>query len=208
VADALVDSIWLGPLLWMGLYTSDYFLTIACARLYQAQNKIVFEGSYEITPLFQADVNALRMVSPRFVFSLLASTGYLILVRNIAGPSNGSFGFYPLVLGTMILTEATVHTRHLRNWYLFSRGIGLVKGRMEYPRGILLRSSALELIVFAGLYSGLFVVTESSFVLGGAIACVALSINHYLLARRHDASSDIKQSAPGSPGATPPRENV
>lgn len=40
---------------------------LACARLYRGQDKIVFEGSYEITSTDQADVDALRKVSPRFV---------------------------------------------------------------------------------------------------------------------------------------------
>ena len=49
------------------LFISDYVLTLACARLYRGQDKIVFEGSYEITSTDQADVDALRKVSPRFV---------------------------------------------------------------------------------------------------------------------------------------------
>jgi len=89
MVDALLDSVWLGPSLWAALYASDYFLTIACARMYQAQDKIVFEGSYEITPLFQADVNALRRLSPRFVIALLATTVYVFVVQRIGGPSSG-----------------------------------------------------------------------------------------------------------------------
>jgi hypothetical protein len=75
--DALVESAWAGPLLWAALYVSDYALTIASARLYSRQDKIVFEGSFEITPQFQADVNALRRVSPRFCAILVVSTAYL-----------------------------------------------------------------------------------------------------------------------------------
>jgi len=77
MAGVFAESLWVGPVLWAGLYVSDYVLTIACARLYQAQNKIVFEGSYEITPMFQADVNALRRVSPRFLFFLVEATAVL-----------------------------------------------------------------------------------------------------------------------------------
>jgi hypothetical protein len=189
VFEAFVLSAWAGPLLWMSLYLSDYYLTIACARLYRAQDKIVFEGSYEITPFFQSDVNALRQVSPRFLLVLFGSTAYLYLVRAIAGPGSGLVGLYQLVLGALILTEATVHTRHLRNWFLFRKVIGLLKGRMEYPRGIMLRSSAFELLVFAVLYLGLFLVTGNLFLLGGVLACGALSLKHTRLARRHDAVS-------------------
>ena len=72
------ETRWLGPPVWACLYVSDYFLTIACARLYRAQDRIVFEGSYEITPIFQADVNALRRISPRFLAIPVGSTAYLV----------------------------------------------------------------------------------------------------------------------------------
>jgi hypothetical protein len=44
VFDLILDSPWAGSLIWMALYISDYYFTIACARLYRAQDKIVFEG--------------------------------------------------------------------------------------------------------------------------------------------------------------------
>src|SRR5436309_10932688 len=49
-----------------------------------------------------------------------------------------------LVLGALVLTELTVHIRHLRNWFLFRKALGPggLRGRLEYPRGILLRASA------------------------------------------------------------------
>jgi hypothetical protein len=193
VFEPFIASSWAGALLWLSLYVSDYYLTILCARLYRAQDKISFEGSFEITPIFQADVNALRPVSPRFVFFLVASTAYLLLLRRIAGPGSGLIGLYQLVLGGLVLVEAIVHVRHVRNWYLFGRTVGLLKGHMEYPRGIMLRNSALEFFVFSALYASLFLVTGSLFVLGGAIGCCVLSINHYRLATRHEAA--VKRAA-------------
>jgi hypothetical protein len=183
----LIDSVWAGPLLWMAVYTSDYYLTIACARLYRGQSTIVFEGSYEITPMFQADVNALRKVSPRFLLLLVLSTLYLLLVWTLTRILNGFFALYELALGIMLLSEATVHVRHFRNLFQFSR-IAALEGRVTYPRGIVLRGSAVELLLFAGLYACLFGVTRSIFVLGGVVGCGALSFNHYQLARRHDAA--------------------
>lgn len=76
----------------------------------------------------------------------------------------------------MVLVEATVHVRHVRNWYLFGRSVGLLKGRMEYPRGVILRNPALDIFLFSVLYTSLFLVTGSLFVLGGAVGCCALSI--------------------------------
>ena len=42
-------------------------------------------------------------------------------------------------------------------------------------------------LVEVTLYAVLFVVTGRLFILGGAIASAALAINHYRLARKHDA---------------------
>jgi hypothetical protein len=47
---------------------------------------------------------------------------------------------------------------------------------------------AFETLIFSGLYTALFFVTGSIFLLGGAITCCLLSIKHYRLARRHDAA--------------------
>jgi hypothetical protein len=183
--DRVFESMWMGPMLWASLSICDYLLTISCARMYRAQDKIVFEGSYELTPHFQADVDALRRISPHFLLVLAASTGCVLLVRLIAYLSPALSQLYVVVLGAMVLIQATVHVRHLRNWFIFREGTSVIQGRMAYPRGLLLRMSAFELLLFAGLYFGLFLVTTSLFVLGGAIAAAALALNHFQLARRH-----------------------
>ena len=191
MGDTLFDSAWLGPLLWVVMYISDYRMTLICARMYQAQQAIVFEGSYEITPMFQADVNALRRLSPRFVIALLASTICLVLIQSSSG--EGSSSLYAGVLGALLLLQFAVHLRHFRNWFLF-RNIGALQGRVLYPRGLLLRSSAIELLGFALLYLTLFLMTGSVFLLGGALACGALAINHHRLVRRISSSPALSQS--------------
>ena len=67
--DAFVLSPWPGILCWAALFISDMHLTVTCARMYQAgvRDHIVFEGSYELTPYHQADIDALRRFSPRFL---------------------------------------------------------------------------------------------------------------------------------------------
>ena len=191
----LLTTAWLGPTLWAAVYVSDYVLTVTCARLYRAQDHIVFEGSYEITPMFQADIDGLRKFSRRFLVALIASTGYLWLVRSVA-VSWADYTVYTGVLGAMLLAQATVHIRHLRNWFLFSKGAKVIHGRLAYPRRFLLTMSAFELTLFAGLYLGLGLVTSSVFVLGGGLACGVLAITHYRLARRH-AASPADQRATG-----------
>ena len=65
--------------------------------------KIVFEGSYEITPLFQEDVDSLRVISPRFLFALALSGGLLAGSWLLSAQSEPEW--YDFVLGVMILVQ-------------------------------------------------------------------------------------------------------
>ena len=73
---------WIGIPVWALLYISDYTLTLICARMYQngVRDKIAFEGSYELTPYFQRDIDSLRVISPRFVVALATTSILLIIV--------------------------------------------------------------------------------------------------------------------------------
>ena len=73
------------PYTWILLaiaYSMDYVLTITGARLYKngANRYIVFEGSYELTPVFKADVDSLLLVSPTFVRNQALSCGAIFVV--------------------------------------------------------------------------------------------------------------------------------
>src|SRR5262249_29585706 len=85
VATFFFDNLWSGLMVWVVLYVSDYSLTLACARLYRQGvcDKIVFEGSFELTPYFQADIDSLRAVSPRFLAALIIGLVYLVAVRGL-----------------------------------------------------------------------------------------------------------------------------
>ena len=181
----LLEKLWPGLVAWTVLYLSDYSLTIACTRLYQAgaRDKIALEGSYEITPYYQRDINALRRVSPRFVAALILSLVWLSLIwwfaMQIWPP------MYSFSLGAAVLLELAVHMRHFRNLVLFRALVGsdAVRGRIEYPRRLMLRMSSLECVAFSGLFGVVFLFTGSWFVLGGAVACLSLGAKHLRLAR-------------------------
>ena len=72
MAELFAGSLWPSLISLILLYISDYSLTVYCARLYQtrAKDKLVLEGSYELTPYYQRDVDSLRHFSPRFIFAL------------------------------------------------------------------------------------------------------------------------------------------
>ncbi len=189
--DAFFLSPWPGALCWAALFVSDMWLTVTCARMYQAgvRDRIVFEGSYELTPYHQADIDALRAFSPRFLFALVAAVAlqaclWWLSVGNSVAPMA-----YEAALGAMILIQLTIHVRHIRNYFLFRAvlaGEGIT-GQIQYARPTMLVHSAVELFSFAALYSILCVLTASWFVFGGAIACAIVGVKHRQLARQHVA---------------------
>jgi hypothetical protein len=201
LSNLFLSSLWPGLLAWSLLYVSDYTLTITCARLYRkgVNEKIVFEGSYEITPYFQKDIDSLRVVSPRFLLALLLIDGLLALFWLLYAQWLPEF--YEFLLGVMILIQLSIHTRHLRNLFLF-RAInktGGVSGRIEYSRALLLRMSSVESLVFSGMFLLLFAFTQSWFILGGAVGCLSLAAKHYKLARKRSA---VARSAVQTPQST------
>jgi hypothetical protein len=191
VIDAFYLSPWPGALCWAALFVSDMLLTVTCARMYQAgvRDRIVFEGSYELTPYHQADIDALRAFSPRFLLALVTSCALLVYLWWLTIGDSFVSVSYEVALGAMILVQLTVHVRHLKNYFLFRAvlaGEG-IEGRMQYTRPTMLTHSAVELFSFAALYGILCVLTASWFVFGGAIACAIVGVKHRQLARQHAA---------------------
>jgi hypothetical protein len=180
------ERTWPGLAVWAALFVADYLMTIACARLYQAgaRDVIVFEGSYEITPLYQKDVNALRRFSPRFVAVLAITLVLMVLLRWLC-EQVGILPAYYLGLGALILMQLAIHVRHVRNYALFTAVLksGVVKGRIEYPRRLMLRMSAVEFFAFSGVYAVIFLVIGHLFLAGGALACLSVGSKHLQLSR-------------------------
>lgn len=88
--------------------------TIAGARTYRAHEKIVFEGSVEITPLYQADVDELRRVSPRFLSVPVLIAALIWLMWQVTELTVGYSEAYPFFLGMFIGLQVAVHIRHSR----------------------------------------------------------------------------------------------
>src|SRR5689334_9790148 len=110
LAEFMGTNLWPGLLLWTAIYCSDYYLTLACARMYRdrVREMIAFEGSYEITPYYQPDVDALRKLSPRFIRALALSLLGLSLMwwlsLQLRQPAP-----YLFALGAVTLVEVPVH---------------------------------------------------------------------------------------------------
>jgi hypothetical protein len=199
LASYLFATPWPGLIVWSLFYISDYYMTLACARLYQGgvREKIAFEGSYEITPYFQRDIDGLRRVSLRFLGALAYTWVVLGLTWWFSLQSTAEL--YQALLGAMICVQLAVHVRHFRNLFLF-RAItqsDAVRGQIRYSRVTVLQMSAVELFAFAGAFLCVFLVTHSWFVFGGAVSCAVTASKHRNLARK--ALSPAPAAAQTSP---------
>jgi hypothetical protein len=194
-----LDRAWLVTGCWIALFVSDYLLTIAGARLYAsgARAHFGFEGSYELNPFFQDDIDHLRRPGFRFFIVLVACAG-LLVIAYLSAPRP----LYAAVAGVLLLVEVPVHFRHLRNLSVFrcaakSRGMS---GQIVYERWLTERLSAYEIAKFAVLFGITWMLTGSLLFLGGAVGCSVQAWSGYNRARRARTSNRLpnQQSRPGS----------
>jgi hypothetical protein len=181
----LFDNFFIPIGVWLLLYISDYCLTIWGARLYLSGGNahMQFGGSYELTPAFQKDVDALRLISPRFVLAWLGSLLLLLIVRGLARDLPFLFvGF----AGGLIMMEVFVHLRHVRNiasFRLMRRGEG-VSGKIEFERWYTLRLSAADAFAFGLFCGGAAALTGSWFLAGGLVTCLGVGVRHWSASAR------------------------
>jgi hypothetical protein len=149
----------------------------------------VFEGSLELTPYYQADIDALRRVSLRFILALVSSVLLLELVWYLSLVVAGTPAIFEFMVGGLVLREAAVLLRHARNLALFRAAragpvASGIEGQVRYARWLSLRQSALELLSFAVFLALLAPLTASWFVAGGAFACTVTAWQHWRRARK------------------------
>jgi hypothetical protein len=182
----LATNPWYGIILWMILYTSDYYLTIYSARGFREIGRFQFEGSFELTPRYQKDIDQLRPVSRLHITLLFAYTVLILIVWWITSLSIYLQWTYPLYLGMFLLLEVAVHLRHFRNLFLIQeiRRNGGADGQLTYKRWFSYRISAYELYLSGTLFLLVAMLTYSLFFLGGAIMCYGTAFKHSRLAQK------------------------
>jgi hypothetical protein len=185
--ELLIDHLWLALGLWACVYVADYYLTLAGVRLYgQGANRvIVFEGSYELNPLFQQDIDRRRRFSSRFLVMLGVTCLLIAFVWRGVWLRWFPPGIFRFWMGSLLLIELAVLMRHLRNIVTFRqlRHADDIAGQISYSRRWTLRSSALDLALFAGLFALLALIADPWFFLGGALACAGAALRHLRYSR-------------------------
>lgn len=191
-----IQNIWLIIAIWSFIYLSDYYLTIFYAKKYREHiyKHIGLEGSLEITPVFQKDVDKLRLVSPQFLVRWLLSNLCLYVLWWLSVVVIEQPQYFYFLVGALILREGPVHLRHFRNLTLhYIARAGGVKGKIEYSRWSTLKLSAAEFFGFCLMYLLFAVIMKSWFMLGGAFGCLIVVIQHWRLSKKALASSQVTQ---------------
>jgi len=182
----LAESPLPGVILWIILYTSDYYLTIYSARGFRRIGHFQFEGSFELTPQYQKDVDALKPVSKLHIALLVAYSFLILLLWWAIVRWVGSLQLYNLYLGMFLLIEVAVHLRHLRNVFMVREveRNGGVDGQITYRKWFSYRLSAFEFYLIGSLFLIVAALSFSTFFLGGAIMCVGVGFRHGRLAKK------------------------
>jgi hypothetical protein len=182
----LPTSPWPGVILWILLYISDYYLTIYSARGFREIGHFQFEGSYELTPQFQKDVDALKLISARHLALLVLYSLVILLLWWVIAHWLALPWLYNLYLGLFLLVEVAVHLRHLRNVFLIYevRRHGGVEGQISYRKWFSYKVSAFEFYLIGTLFLMVAALSFSTFFLGGALVCFGTGLKHSRLARK------------------------
>ncbi len=197
----IFQKLWVVLPLWVMLYISDYYLTILGARYLTAgaRDHFVFEGSYELTPEFQKDIDVLRMFSPRFFRAAAITSIIIVFLWYVSKEDLIASYFFRFLCGGLILREAAILVRHIRNISLFRiakehRGLS---GQIRYEKWLSYRISFVELLSFAVLFLVVYLFTGSTVFLGGAVITALTGLTH----SKHCIKEKKGQQAP--PGGVP-----
>lgn len=194
----LATTPWPGVILWIILYISDYYLTLYSARGFREIGHFQFEGSFELTPQYQKDIDALKPVSRLHLTLLVLYSTLIIFIWWITQYFFYLQWAYLLYLGMFLLLEVAVHIRHLRNVSLIReiRKNGGVEGQIRYQKWFTYKLSALEFYVLSGLFLIIAALTYSLFFLGGAIMCFGTGFKHSRLAKKAESIAQVVASQP------------
>jgi hypothetical protein len=131
--DVGIADLWSHPSVLVGtfvlLHVLDFSLTVAGARWYDRGAHLVtpIDGSYELNPLFQRDINKRSLRSRRFLLTLvlIAALLYAFGVRFGSMP-----GASAMLAGTIVFPRLLIIGRHMQNIAMF-RAIALHPQRFK-----------------------------------------------------------------------------
>ena len=188
VESLLFSAPWLCVGIWCAVYAADHYMTIAGARLYThgAKDHVFYEGSYELNPAFEADVNALRLFGPRFVALLLLGSLVIAAFWYWAVQTPETRNLFLFGYGALTFPELALVTRHAGNIALFRRFQAHqgVDGQIKYARWLSIEASSISLYTEAALLFAAALVTWKATLFGGVFGLLLNGLRQAMMSRR------------------------
>lgn len=180
----LLNHPWLPTLIWVVLSLGDYYLTIIGARLAKKQHIIEYEGSYELNPVYQDDIDKLKLYSPRMIKSIIIMLPIYLFMGYIPGVPRYLFG---LLIGATSFADLPIYIRHINNIVTFrsyARVDSGISGNIKLPERRSYYTSYLEFICFSLFTFTAFVLTGSPILLGGSLGMAGMALGNFQLSRK------------------------
>jgi hypothetical protein len=156
----------------------DWLLTHAGARASLRVRHIwESEGSYEMNPTWERDIDSGRRFSWRLVAATALLLGALLAIRSVAVLADLDPAFFAFAAGMIMLVQTPIFMAHASNLHTL-RAIAdpaAVTGRILMHRPFLYGQSGWLFGRFGVLWLALWVPSQQAFFLGGALGCFLLA---------------------------------
>jgi hypothetical protein len=177
--DVIFRNLWLVIPIWLLVSFLDHYFTFLAAREYKAGGKEHFlvEGSLELSPFHQKDVDAGRLYSPRAL--LVESIAIAVIVAFWIGwrtsKDPGALAFMQFLIGGFIVVRLRIASGNARMFFTLrsNRRHEGISGQTQYRRWRVYRDAATGDFLLSGVFFGLFLFTGSPSLLGGSFWAVA-----------------------------------
>jgi hypothetical protein len=159
----------------VGLFVVDWTLThVGAAASKRVAERWAVEGSYELNPTWQAEVDAGRRFTWRLVGVAVALAALLLAMRYVVELGELDPAIFAAAAGAVLLLQAPTIMVHANNLQTF-RDLAdptAITGSVRFSRWLVLRQAAWYLVRFAALWLVLWVPSQQAFFLGGALSCL------------------------------------
>jgi hypothetical protein len=195
----LISYPWIAAIAWAVLCVSDHHLTLLGQRYFKSQKIVEIEGSYELTPEHQDDIdNELPLSWLWLIWTVFGAA--VLLMTGLFATQNGIIQiWYLLLMGALLILQLGVHERHIWN-ILFYKHLASsdpgVEGRVYWRRTDIYRRSATQLWLSAAFTLILAGLSSSYILLGGAFGLAGTARRHGIYARRSKTISRSEAELP------------
>ena len=159
----------------VGTFVLDWGLThIGAAASQKVRERWAIEGSYELNPTWQAEIDSGPRFSWRLVGVAAVLVALLLAMRYLVEFAELDPAFFAVAAGAVLLLQAPTIMAHATNLQMF-RDLAdptAITGSVTFSRWLTLRAAAWYLVRFAVLWLALWVLSQQAFFLGGALSCL------------------------------------